>query len=154
MIIRRTLILLFLLVATNQCGFTPIYSNLSNDLNLKIISSEGDQTLNNRINLILKKYDDLSASDNEKFLIEYTTSYEKSDISKDTAGSATNYNLSAIANFKIFYNNQTKEIKIQEKFNMKNIDDIFERNNYEKKIKHSFATNISQKLISQLVTIK
>ena len=154
MIMRKTLILLFFLITTSQCGFTPIYSDFGNDINIKIISSEGDQTLNNRINLVLKKYDDPNVLDNQKFIIEYTTDYQKSDISKNTAGSATNYTLSAIATFSIIYNSQTKKITIQEKFNMKNIDDIFERNNYEKKIKHSFATNISQKLISQLVTIK
>tara|TARA_B100000963_G_scaffold355969_1_gene375235 strand:+ start:498 stop:962 length:465 start_codon:yes stop_codon:yes gene_type:complete len=154
MIIRKTLILLFFLFTTSQCGYTPIYSDLGNNINLKIISSEGDQTLNNRINLLLKKYDDSDVSNNQKFIIEFSTSYKKSEISKNTAGSATNYSLTAIADFKITYNGQSKEINIQEKFIMKKIEDIFERNNYEKKIKHNFATNISQKLISQLVTIK
>ena len=66
-----------LIISIQGCGFTPVY--VSNDnINFKIesVNFEGDQELNNYINIGLKKYISKN-SNNSNFKISTITSYSK-----------------------------------------------------------------------------
>ena len=143
--------ILFLIVAS--CGFTPIYNTSEKvDYNINLIEEKGDTVINNKI------FSEISRITNKNskriYNIKLTTNYSKSIISKDAKGSATNYEISVVSNFIIEYENNVKEININEKQNIKKIADIFEQRNYENTLKNNFGISIVNKLNIELLSIK
>ena len=151
--LKRNLIPLLILLFINNCGFTPIYNTSEKmDYNIVLIEKEGDNIINNKI---ISEFAKLAKKDSDKiFNIKLTTNYSKSIISKDTKGSATNYEISVNAIFNIEYENTSKEIVINEKQKIKKITDIFEQRNYENTLKNNFALSIVNKLNIELLSIK
>ena len=82
------------------------------------------------------------------------TDYNKLVITKDAAGVITNYRLTAAASFKVNYNDKLETITIDEKFDIKKGDSLFEEKNYENLIKQDIANLIVQKFIFQLLKTK
>ena len=147
--VKKNTILISLILFLSGCGFTPIYVE-NNNVNFSIeqVDFIGDRELNNFIKTNLYKYKNKEKEN--KIFIEVNSEYQKIIISKDSAGEVTNYQLEANVVFSIKSSN--KVIKINEKKIMKNMDDKFEENNYEKSTKQSFASSITNKLISELLT--
>ena len=146
--LKKNIILLTLLFFLNNCGFTPIY--LENDnVNFSIEQADfkGDRELNNFIKINLNKYKN-NETDN-KISIEVNSVYNKIIISKDNAGEVTNYQLEA--NVTILIKSTNKLIKINEKKIMENMDDKFKETDYENSAKQSFASSITNKLVSKLI---
>ena len=143
--------ILFLIVAS--CGFTPIYNTSEKvDYNINLIEAKGDGVINNKIISEISRLTDKNSK--KIYNIKLTTKYSKSIISKDAKGSATNYEISVDSNFNIEYENNVKEININEKQNIKKIADIFEQRNYENTLKNNFAISIVNKLNIELLSIK
>jgi outer membrane lipopolysaccharide assembly protein LptE/RlpB len=147
--VKKNTILISLILFLTSCGFTPIYIK-NNNVNFSIeqVNFIGDRELNNFIKTNLYKYKNKEKEN--KIFIEVNSEYQKTIISKDSTGEVTNYQLEANVVFSIKSSN--KVIKINEKKIMKNMDDKFEENNYEKSTKQSFASSITNKLISELLT--
>ena len=146
--LKKNIILLTLLFFLNNCGFTPIYLE-NNNVNFSIEQADfkGDRELNNFIKINLNKYKN-NETDN-KISIEVNSVYNKIIISKDNAGEVTNYQLEA--NVTILIKSTNKLIKINEKKIMKNMDDKFKETDYENSAKQSFASSITNKLVSELI---
>ena len=146
--LKKNIILLTLLFFLNNCGFTPIYLE-NNNVNFSIEQADfkGDRELNNFIKINLNKYKN-NETDN-KISIEVNSVYNKIIISKDNAGEVTNYQLEA--NVTILIKSTNKLIKINEKKIMKNMDDKFKETDYENSTKQSFASSITNKLVSKLI---
>jgi hypothetical protein len=146
--LKKNIILLTLLFFLNNCGFTPIYLE-NNNVNFSIEQADfkGDRELNNFIKINLNKYKN-NETDN-KISIEVNSVYNKIIISKDNAGEVTNYQLEA--NVTILIKSTNKLIKINEKKIMKNMDDKFKETDYENSAKQSFASSITNKLVSKLI---
>ena len=146
--IKKNIILLSLLFFFNSCGFSPIYLTNKN-VNFSIEQADyiGDRELNNFLKVNLNKYKN-EKLDN-KIFIEVNSEYNKIILSNDTAGEVTNYQLEA--NVVILIKNTNKEIKIYENSIMKNMEDKFEEERYERYIKQNFASSITNKLISELI---
>ena len=146
--IKKNIILLSLLFFFNSCGFSPIYLTNKN-VNFSIEQADyiGDRELNNFLKVNLNKYKN-EKLDN-KIFIEVNSEYNKIILSNDTAGEVTNYQLEA--NVVILIKNTNKEIKIYESSIMKNMEDKFEEERYERYIKQNFASSITNKLISELI---
>ena len=146
--IKKNIIFLSLILFLNSCGFTPIYLK-NNNVNFSIEQANfiGDRELNNFLKINLNKYKNKEI--NNKIYVEVKSEYKKIILSKDTAGEVTNYQLEANVVFLIESTN--KVIKINEKKIMENMSDKFEETKYERSVKQSFASSITNKLISELV---
>ena len=146
--IKKNIIFLSLILFLNSCGFTPIYLK-NNNVNFSIeqVNFIGDRELNNFLKINLNKYKNEEV--NNKIFIEVKSEYNKIILSKDSAGEVTNYQLEANVVFLIKSTN--KVIKISEKKIMENMSDKFEETKYESSVKQSFASSITNKLISELV---
>ena len=149
---RKSLVPILFLILTS-CGFTPMYNASEKvDYNINLIEEKGDTVINNKI------FSEISRITNKNskriYNIKLTTNYSKLIISKDAKGSATNYEISVDSNFIIEYENNVKEININEKQNIKKIADIFEQRNYENTLKNNFGISIVNKLNIELLSIK
>ena len=146
--VKKNTILISLILFLTSCGFTPIYVK-NNNVNFSIeqVKFIGDRELNNFIKTNLYKYNNKEKEN--KIFIEVNSEYKKIIISKDGTGEVTNYQLEANVVFLIKSSN--KIIKINEKKIMENMDNKFEESNYEKSTKQSFASSITNKLVSKLI---
>ena len=147
--IKKNIIIIFLILLLNGCGFTPIYLN-KNDIKFSIeqVNFSGDRDLNNFLKMNLYQYKN-DKIDN-KISIDAKSTYKKIILSKDGTGKVTNYQLEAEVIFLIKSIN--KEIKIIERKIIDSIDDKFEEARRERTIKQNFASSITNKLTSELIT--
>jgi len=147
--IKKNIIIISLILFLNSCGFTPIYLN-KNDVKFSIerVNYSGDRDLNNFLKINLDQYKN-EKIDN-KFSIDAKSTYKKIILSKDGTGKVTNYQLEAEVIFLI--KSIDKEIKIIEKKIIDSMDDKFEEARHERTIKQSFASSITNKLTSELIT--
>ncbi len=147
---RKIFLFVFLIFLVNHCGFTPLYSNKSNNnFSITDLTMKGDRTINNYIKINL--YQLLNNSNEKQFTINVDTKYYKVVLSKDKTAKITEYELSSTSIFEISSNNKLiKKITISEKKNMNNIEDEFEEQKEERIAKQNFAATISRKLITEL----
>ena len=147
--LKKNIIILFLIVLLSNCGFTPIYiKNNNTNFSIEKMDFTGDRELNNFLKSNLNQYKNKKVDN--KIYIEAVSIYEKNILSKNSSGEVTKYQLDAEIVFKIKPSN--KEIKITEKKIMNSMSDKFEEARYEKLIKQSFASSISNKLSSKLIS--
>ena len=146
--------LIFVLLFLMNCGFTPIHNiQNKNDISIKnLVFNGGDRNLNIFLKRNLDRYQNTNSSN--AFIINSNIKYEKNIISKNAKGNATKYELKAVANFKIEYENNITNTSYKEIFTMDHIDDDFENKKYEKSIKENFANSIAKKLMLKLSQIK
>ena len=147
--LKKNIIILFLITLLSNCGFTPIYITKNNtNFSIEKIDFTGDRELNNFLKSNLNQYKNKKVDN--KIYIEAVSIYEKNILSKNSSGEVTKYQLEAEIIFKIKPSN--KEIKITEKKIMNSMSDKFEEARYERLIKQSFASSISNKLSSKLIS--
>ena len=84
----------------------------------------GDNKMNNLIKSKLIHY--LNEDKKKNYKIEIETKYNKSIISKDKKGVASEYKLVANANFNIFFKDKKFNLSIEEKLNTKQSSNSFE----------------------------
>jgi hypothetical protein len=147
--IRKNIIFLSLIFFLTNCGFTPVYlKNTNVNFSVEQVNYTGDRELNNFLKTNLNKLK--NEKNDNKIYIEANSIYKKIVLTKDGAGEATNYQLEAEVIFLIKPLN--KKIIIKEKKNMNSMDDKFEEARKERSIKQSFASSISGKLTSEIIT--
>ena len=147
--IRKNIIFLSLIFFLTNCGFTPVYlKNTDVNFSVEQVNYTGDRELNNFLKTNLNKLK--NENNDNKIYIEANSIYKKIVLSKDGAGEVTNYQLEAEVIFLIKPLN--KKIIIKEKKNMNSMDDKFEEARKERSIKQSFASSISGKLTSEIIT--
>tara|TARA_B100000242_G_C42868432_1_gene403054 strand:+ start:81 stop:539 length:459 start_codon:yes stop_codon:yes gene_type:complete len=131
------------------CKYTPIYSNKDN-FNFKIenIEFKGDAEINNIIDKKLKKFKKTKSG--EKISISTFSSYEKIPQSKNLSGKTTDYLIVIKTSFEIETNNNTKALIFREEFLLKNFNNKFEENNFEKIKKENSIDLIINKLVIQI----
>ena len=145
--IKKNIIILFLITFLANCGFTPVYvKNNNTNFSIEQINFTGDRELNNFLKINLNQYK--NQKNDNKIYIETNSIYKKIILSKNSAGEVTNYQLEAEVTFSIKPIN--KVIKFTEKKIIDGMNDKFEEARYERLIKQSFAESISNKLSSEL----
>ena len=138
-----------ILILITSCGYTPIYTNLNNkNFNIKIETVNGNKNINKLIVQKLSRYQNENSEKVHNIKIE--SNYEKLILTKNAAGNATNFRLNIEVKFKVTTNNNLKDYKFTEKFDMKKGDTIFEEEKYENNIKNTMTNIIIQRFISQL----
>jgi hypothetical protein len=121
--------------------------NTNNNFSIENVIYNGDRELNNFLKTNLNQYNNEGA--NKKVYIEAISKYEKIILTKNTTGKITNYKLIAEVTFLI--KSTDRKINIIEERVINTMDDKFEEASKEKAIKQSFASSISNKLMSELV---
>ena len=150
---KKFILLAVLFNFISNCGFTPLYSNKTNyNFSISAIEYEGDETINNFLDINLNKFQ--NQKHDKKFKIKIITNYEKKIISKNKAANITNYQLSSNSIFKVIYNNNIiKEFNLTEKKIIDSNDDNFEELKDERATKQNFASSMSNKIIAELSMI-
>ena len=149
----KNIILILFLFFLNNCGYTSVYKNQkSQDFQISIIEMTGDNEINNLIKNELKFYSNRNS--NIKYNISINSNYQKIIVSKNSAGVATDYKL--IAETVISFDKEGKNniLNFNENINIKSNSNSYEQNNYEKNIKKSFASSISNKFIIKILNKK
>lgn len=152
-IIYKILTIIFFSLLLNNCGYTPLYKNLSDtNFSISIVEISGDREVNNYIQTNLKKYSLTEKEVNFDLIIK--TKSDKVIIAKDTTGAASDYKITINSDFDITSRDINRKITISESFNMKSFTDKSEENNYENNLKINLSEIIIQKLILKLSQLK
>ena len=145
---KKYIIFISLIFFLTHCGFSPIYiKNTNTNFSIEDVDYQGDRELNNFLKIDLDQYKNNNSD--RKILIEATSEYEKTILTKNTASEVTNYKL--IANVTFLIKSTNKKIIITEEKIISSMDDKFEEARKERATKQNFARSISNKLISELV---
>jgi len=143
----------FIIIFITSCGYTPIYSNLKNkNINIQVEKINGNKDVNQLIIQKLSRYQNQSSE--KVYNVKIDTNYEKLILAKNTAGNATNFRLNLDVKIIATLNGISKELKFNEKFDMKKGDTIFEEEKYENIIINDMTNIIIQRFISQLLIDK
>ena len=146
--IKKNILVISLLFFLNSCGFQPIYSKNNNaNFSIEQVAFTRDRELNNFLKINLNRYKNEKA-DNKIFL-EVLSKYNKVILTKYNSGGVSNYQLEAEVVFLI--KSTTKRIVFTEIKIMESKSDKFEEDKFEKSTKQSFASTITNKLISELI---
>ena len=144
---------LVIFIFISGCGFSPIYKGMINvDFGISLKDINGDRDLNNFLNSNLNKY--LKVNSDKIFDLSINSRYNKTVISKDVTGNATDYELSVTVYFDITSKNLNKKIVLSEKVTTKKMDNNFDQETYERNTKKNFANSITNKLIIRLSQFK
>mgnify|MGYP001479061763 FL=1 len=150
--IKKILLSIPLFLFLSNCGFTPLYStNKMNDINVEILTHEGDRDINLKL---ISKLKTNSSTEGKLYKIKISTNYEKITLTNNLAGEPEEYQLESSVLFTIIENNSEKKISVNEKFVMKNLSDDFEERNYERSIKKNMANLIYNKFLLQIKKFK
>jgi len=148
----KNIILIFILLFLNSCGYTSVYKNQkSGDFKINIVDMIGDNEINNYIKNELKFYSNKNS--NNKYDISINSKYQKIIISKNTAGVATDYKLLADVIIRVNLNDEMKVLTFDENINIKSNLNSFEQDNYERNIKKNFASSIMEKFIIKIFNL-
>ena len=146
--IKKYIVLICLIFFLTNCGFSPIYvKNTNTNFSIENVNYQGDREINNFLKTNLNQYK--NENSDRKILIEATSEYKKTILTKNTASEVTNYKL--IANVTFVIKPTNKKINITEEKIISSMDDKFEEARKERATKQNFARSISNKLISELV---
>ena len=149
----KNLILVLFLFFLNSCGYTSVYKNQkSQDLQINIIEMTGDNAINNLIKNELKFYSNKKS--NIKYNISINSKYQKIIVSKNSAGVATDYNLSVDTIISFDEEGKNNILNFNENITIKSNSNSFEQNNYEKSIKKNFASSIIDRFIIKILNKK
>ena len=141
--LKKFVLFIILVLVSSGCDYSPIHSIKTNNIEIKIISMSGDKEINNYLSKELEKK---SKASSEKMEVIINTNFSKRVLAKDTKSFATDYELQVIGNFELRKDDNSKSVKITEKFRYKNLNDNYEQKNYEKMIKLNLAKIIISKL--------
>ena len=149
----KNIILISILFFIYSCGYTSVYKNLQDqDFQLTITDLQGDRDMNNLIKNQINLYSNKDSIN--KFNIEIDTKYDKSVLTKNSAGLVTDYELNVNSTFTVYFDQKSKKLTFSETINIKNRTDTFEQDSYERNIKRNFSSSLREKLISEILTLK
>lgn len=151
--IKKIFLIIFFFLFVSNCGYTPLYNNINNNnFKIKVETIEGDNYINRAINLNLRKYKDSTSEKN--FSLKIISQYKKRDLSKDSSGNVSNYQINLSSQFNISKDGESSIFIFEENYNLNKLEDTFENLNNEKNIKNTFATTAVNQLILELAKMK
>ena len=137
----KNIILISFLLFIYSCGYTSVYKDIK-DINfqINIIEMTGDNEFNNLIKNEFRMYN--NSNSKNKYDISINTNYQKTILSKNSAGTAIDYELSADTIISINFNDKIKILNFKENINIKNKSNSFNQSVYERNVKKNFASSI------------
>ena len=147
---KNFILLTFILMIFYGCGYSPTFKDVKNkNLKIEITEMNGDNLINSYISTKLKTY--TKNKSNLAYKIRVFNNYEKKDLSKDSTGKITNYELKFKVEFNVTSTDSNKKITIEDSFLLKNTDDAYKDRQNENSIKKDFSSLAVEKLILELL---
>ena len=149
----KKIILFTFFILIVGCGYQPIFNTQQSNFSINEIRYEKNK-LNRTIAKKLSSYRDKESVE-QIFRLEIS-SYENKKITlKDKKGDPANLRLNLFTELKVFDNQKMiLEKKYEESFEYQNTSKKFELRKYEDKIRSSMLERISNRIISDLYSIK
>ena len=148
----KNIILICFVFFLSSCGYSSIYKNQkSQNFQINIIEMTGDNGLNNLLRNELKLYSNLNSK--KQYDINLNSTYQKSIISKNSSGVATDYKIILNTMINIKLNNKIHDLEFNESINIKNNSNSFEQDKYERNIKRNFASLVREKLVIKIFNL-
>lgn len=149
----KNIFLITFLFLLYGCGYTAVFKDSGKqNFQFAVTEMSGDRIMNNLIKNQLNLYSNKNSSNIYKIVID--TNYNKIIYAKNSAGVATDYQISVNSEFTVLINKESKKFSFNEKINIKNQSDTFNQNSYERNIKKNFASSLRDKLVSEILTMK
>ena len=141
-----------------SCGYEPIYSkkkiNSNYNLSINTINFEGD----NKVNQILKNKLRKTINSEKKSTelnLNLNSRVSKTITSKDKKGNPIRFSLKIMISLEIFESKISKgKTNFEEKFEYNNKSNKFDLKQYEKNIKDNLISELSNKIIKYLNSVK
>ena len=145
--IKKIILLSFLLLFLNNCGYTPIYSKKSQDFQIKAIETSGEVKINKLLYNKLKVYNDNPIA-TKTFNLNINSSSTKSTIAKDKKGNPTQFSIELSITLQITdgFNNKV-ERNFRENSAYDNNDNKFDLRKYE----DNLIENMTEKIFSEII---
>tara|TARA_Y100000816_G_C25972599_1_gene507573 strand:- start:366 stop:833 length:468 start_codon:yes stop_codon:yes gene_type:complete len=145
--IKKIILLSFLLLFLNNCGYTPIYSKKSKDFQIKAIETSGEVKVNKLLYNKLKVYNDNPIA-TKTFNLNINSSSTKSTIAKDKKGNPTQFSIELSITLQITdgFNNKV-ERNFRENSAYDNNDNKFDLRKYE----DNLIENMTEKIFSEII---
>ena len=150
--IKKLIPIFLIMILLNNCGYTPRYAvNKNVNFTIDLIEFTGDREFNNFLKSKLIRYKKNKDSNKKNYKLNLNTEYKKNIKSRDSTGSAEQYELVIIVNAIVQSELiEPKKLIFEEKFIMNKFEDVFEEKNYEKTIKENFSDLILDRIIFYL----
>ena len=145
--IRKIVLICFLMLFLNNCGFTPIYSKKNHNFEINKIELIGNLKVNKLLSNKFKIYKNNSSARNSYDII-LNSALNKTTITKDKKGNATQFSMNISINIKLIdsSNNQTT-FEFSENSAYDNSNNKFDLRKYE----NNLIKNMSEKIFSEII---
>ena len=145
--IKKIILLSFLIVFLNNCGYTPIYSKKNQDFQINEIETSGEVKVNKLLYSKLKVYSNNPIA-KKTFNLSINSSSTKTTIAKDKKGNPTQFSIELSIAIQITDDFNTKIDKIFSESNAyDNNDNKFDLRKYE----DNLIKNMTEKIFSEII---
>ena len=145
--IKKIILLSFLILFINNCGYTPIYSKKSQDFQISKIETSGEVKVNKLLYNKLKIYSD-NPNARKTFNLNINSLSTKTTISKDKKGNPTQFSIELSITLQITDGLDNKVDRIfSESSTYDNNDNKFDLRKYE----DNLIENMTEKLFSEII---
>tara|TARA_B100000767_G_C19386094_1_gene377950 strand:- start:8 stop:469 length:462 start_codon:yes stop_codon:yes gene_type:complete len=152
---QKKIFTLILFLFLSSCGYEAIHSKKNTEnysFSIDKLNFIGQREINLKIKEKLNNY--TLSKNNKKFVLNISSTSEKTILAKDTSGDATSFQNKIIIQVESIMNNKFKNnFTIIEYFNYDNNSNKFELKKYEREIRNTLAEIASDKLIFKLSNI-
>ena len=145
--IKKIILLSFLILFLNNCGYTPIYSKKSQDFQISKIETSGEVKVNKLLYNKLKIYSD-NPNARKTFNLNINSLSTKTTISKDKKGNPTQFSIELSITLQITDGLDNKVDRIfSESSTYDNNDNKFDLRKYE----DNLIEDMTEKLFSEII---
>ena len=145
--IKKIILLSFLILFINNCGYTPIYSKKSQDFQISKIETSGEVKVNKLLYNKLKIYSD-NPNARKTFNLNINSLSTKTTIAKDKKGNPTQFSIELSITLQITDGLDNKVDKIfSENSTYDNNDNKFDLRKYE----NNLIENMTEKIFSEII---
>ena len=145
--IKKIILLSFLILFLNNCGYTPIYSKKSQDFQISKIETSGEVKVNKLLYNKLKIYSD-NPNARKTFNLNINSLSTKTTIAKDKKGNPTQFSIELSITLQIIDGLDNKVDRIfSESSTYDNNDNKFDLRKYE----DNLIENMTEKLFSEII---
>ena len=144
---KKIALLSFFLLLLNSCGYTPIYSKKSQNIEINTIETFGEVKINKLLYSKLKVYSD-NPNAEKSFSLVINSKSSKNAIAKDKKGNPTQFSIKLSVTLQIVDSlNNKKERVFLENSAYDNNDNKFDLRKYE----DSLIKNMAEKIFSEII---
>ena len=145
--IKKIILLSFLIIFLNNCGYTPIYSKKNQDFQINTIETFGEVKVNKLLYNKLKVYSDNPIA-KKNFNLSINSSTTKTTIAKDKKGNPTQFSIELSITLQITDDlDNTVDRIFSESSTYDNNDNKFDLRKYE----DNLIENMTEKIFSEII---